>query len=72
MEIKKTSENEWELPRRGGMKVPAKIFASESLMERIRQDRTLQQAINVAHLEGIQKYSFVMPDAHEGLANSRC
>ena len=69
MEVEKISENEWEVPKTGGMKVPAKIFASEKLMDKIRQDRTLQQAINVAHLEGIQKYSFVMPDAHEGLAD---
>ena len=69
MEVQKISENEWEVPRRGGMKVPARIFASEKLMQKIKHDRTLQQAINVAHLEGIRKYSFVMPDAHEGLAD---
>lgn len=69
MEVQKVSENEWEVPKTGGMKVPARIFASEKLMQKIRQDRTLQQAVNVAHLEGIRKYSFVMPDAHEGLAD---
>ncbi len=66
MELKKISENEWEIPKSGGMKVPARIFASEKLIEKIKQDRTLMQAANVAHLQGIQKFSYVMPDAHEG------
>jgi len=72
MELKKISENEWEIPKSGGMKVPAKIFASEKLIQKIKQDRTLMQAANVAHLKGIQKFSFVMPDAHEGLVPSTC
>ena len=72
MELKKISENEWEIPKSKGMKVPAKIFASEKLMQKIKQDHTLQQAENVAHLQGIQKFSYVMPDAHEGLAASDC
>ena len=66
MELKKISENEWEIPKSGGMKVPARIFASDKLIAKIKQDRTLMQAANVAHLQGIQKFSFVMPDAHEG------
>ena len=66
MELKKISEYEWEIPKHGGMKVPARIFASEKLVQKIKQDRTLQQAVNVAHLKGIQKYSYVMPDAHVG------
>ncbi|MBI2133978.1 RtcB family protein [Candidatus Woesearchaeota archaeon] len=66
MEPKKISDHEWEIPKQGNMKVPARIFATEKLMEKIKQDRTLQQAANVAHLKGIQKYSYVMPDAHEG------
>ncbi len=66
MELKKISENEWEIPKTGGMKVPARIFASEKLIEKIKSDRTLMQAANVAHLQGIQKFSYVMPDAHEG------
>lgn len=66
MELKKISEYEWEIQKQGGMRVPARIYASEKLAQKIQQDRTLQQAANVAHLKGIQKYSYVMPDAHEG------
>ncbi len=66
MELKKISDYEWELPKKDGMNVPARIFATEKLVAKIKQDRTLLQATNVAHLQGIQKYSYVMPDAHEG------
>ena len=48
------------------MKVPAIIYASEKLMKKIKEDRTLQQAMNVATLKGIQRASYTMPDAHEG------
>lgn len=66
MELKKISDYEWELPKKEGMIVPARIFATEKLIEKIKLDRTLLQSSNVAHLKGIQKYSYVMPDAHEG------
>ncbi len=66
MELKKISDYEWEIPKHGGMRVPARIFASEKLVKKIQEDRTMQQAINVAHLKGIQKFAYVMPDAHEG------
>lgn len=66
MEIKKINNNTWEIPKTGAMKVPAIIYASEKLMEKIKQDKSLQQAMNVATLPGIQKASYVMPDAHQG------
>ncbi len=60
--------NVWEIPKgsRPGMRVPARIFASEILLEKMGRDRTLEQATNVARLPGIQKYSIVMPDGHQG------
>ncbi len=66
MELKKVNANTWDIPKQGGMKVPGRIFASEKLLEAIKQDQTLQQAVNVAHLKGILKYSFVQSDAHQG------
>lgn len=66
MELKKINEFTWEIPKTGKMKVPAIIYASEKLMEKIKMDKTLQQAMNVAHLNGIQKASYTMPDAHQG------
>ena len=66
MEPKKISENPWELPKQGSMKVPAIIYASKKLMETIMQDKTLEQAKNVACLKGIQRAALIMPDAHQG------
>ncbi len=66
MEAEKVNEFTWKIPKSGAMKVPAIIYASEKLMEKIRQDKTLEQAANVAKLPGIIKHSLTMPDAHQG------
>ncbi len=57
----------WRIPKyRSDMRVPVLVFASEELLEKMRQDRTLVQASNVATLPGILKHAIVLPDAHEG------
>ncbi|MDQ1279772.1 MAG: hypothetical protein QG670_1034 [Thermoproteota archaeon] len=58
----------WEIPKdyKHGMHVPGRIYASESLFDKMTQDRTLLQCANVAMLQGIQKYSITLPDGHEG------
>lgn len=66
MELIRISEFIWEIPKSGEMKVPARIYASEKLIELAKRDQTLQQARNVACLPGIQRMSYVMPDAHQG------
>jgi len=66
MELKKINNNTWEIKKEGSMRVPAIVYASEKLMEKIKQDKTLLQASNVATLKGIVKAAYVMPDAHEG------
>jgi len=66
MEIKKVSDVIWEIPKENGMNVPVRIFASKKLLEKMKQDRTLEQGKNVAYLPGIYKYSIVLPDGHEG------
>ncbi|HYA48551.1 MAG TPA: RtcB family protein [Burkholderiales bacterium] len=66
MELKKIHENIWEIPKQGEMKVPALIYASERLLADVKHDMTLEQARNVACLPGIQRMSYVMPDAHQG------
>jgi len=48
------------------MKVPARIYADEDLLAKMRTDRTIQQCVNVTHLTGIYKYAITMPDGHEG------
>jgi len=66
MELKKISDFEWEIPREGEMKVPGRIFASEKLINDLKDDKTLGQVKNVAKLPGILKASYAMPDAHQG------
>jgi len=66
MDLRKIDDNTWEIPAEGGMKVPARIYASARLLEDIHRDQTLVQARNVACLPGIERRSFVMPDAHQG------
>ena len=66
MELKKINEFVWQINKQGSMKVPAIIYASEKLLEKIKQDKTLEQAKNVACLKGIQRASYTMPDAHQG------
>lgn len=66
MELKKINEFTWQMPKSGKMKVPAVIYASEKLMQKIKEDKTLEQSKNVACLQGIQKASYTMPDAHQG------
>ncbi|MEB2837177.1 MAG: RtcB family protein [Desulfurococcales archaeon] len=48
------------------MTVPSIIYADDFLLQKMREDLTLKQAMNVACLKGIQKYSLVMPDGHQG------
>ena len=64
--MKKKSENVYEIPETGKMKVPGIVYASEKLVKNIEKDKTLEQVRNVAKLPGILKASYAMPDAHQG------
>ena len=66
-EIKKISDTVWELPVtfREGMRVPARIYATEKLLNDM-DETVFEQAANVAKLPGILKYSYCMPDGHWG------
>ncbi len=66
IELKKISDYIWEIPQTGGMRTPARVFASEKLLEKIKEDETLIQARNMAHLPGVHSPVCVLPDAHQG------
>jgi tRNA-splicing ligase RtcB (3'-phosphate/5'-hydroxy nucleic acid ligase) len=66
MKTTKTSENIFQIEKEGKMLVPGVVFASDSLFEKIKQDKTLEQVKNVAMLPGIVEKSLAMPDAHQG------
>jgi len=63
--FKRRSDYEWEIEPHGPMRVPAIIYASESLI-RDMDHKVYEQAVNVATLPGIVKASYAMPDAHWG------
>jgi tRNA-splicing ligase RtcB len=67
MQMKKIQEGVWEIPKteKEGMRVPARIFASEKLIQ-IMDKGVLEQVTNVACLPGIQKHALCMPDGHWG------
>ncbi|MGZ5438772.1 MAG: RtcB family protein [Candidatus Aminicenantales bacterium] len=66
MDLRKIDDNTWEIPAQGGMRVPAVVYSSARLLDDMRRDQTLIQARNVACLPGIERRSYVMPDAHQG------
>jgi len=57
----------WEIPKsfRSDMRVPARIYVSEKMLEDVESE-ALNQLINVASLPGIVKHSLAMPDIHTG------
>lgn len=67
-DLKKIEEYLYEIPKsyRSDMRVPARIYADELLLQSIWKDRSLEQLVNVASLPGIVGYAFAMPDIHEG------
>ncbi len=64
--FKKIREAVWELPKEGNMNVPVRVFATAPILEKMKRDRSLRQAKNVACLPGILEAAMVMPDGHEG------
>jgi tRNA-splicing ligase RtcB len=64
--LERVREYVWEIPPRDGMRVPARVLASEALLDEISDDRTLEQLQHSAHLPGVQKYTVCLPDGHQG------
>ncbi len=63
--LKRINDFLWEIPKKGEMKVPALIFASQKLIEEM-DEKVREQLTNVACLPGIVSASIAMPDAHWG------
>lgn len=58
----------YRIPRdeTAGMRTDVMVYASAALIEQIRTDQSLVQAMNVATLPGIVGPSLAMPDIHQG------
>ena len=67
-DLVRISEYVWEVPQsfRPDMRVPARIYASEELLDLAFRDKTFEQLVNTAALPGVVKRVLVMPDAHQG------
>jgi tRNA-splicing ligase RtcB len=61
-------ETTWEIPAsaRSDMRVPARIFADEAILDEIADDQSLEQLQNVSTLPGIVGAAIAMPDIHQG------
>jgi len=78
MQIEKISDNIYEIPKQSmvvkvhddiqkfDMLVPARIYANEFLLRKIKIDKTIDQIANVACIPGIKKYAIALSDAHQG------
>lgn len=66
--FKKINDYLWEIPKsfRSDMRVPARIYVDEKMLDAILKDRSVEQLVNAATLPGIINYSLAMPDIHEG------
>ncbi len=58
----------YEIPQsfRADMRVPARIYADETILEAALRDNSLIQLVNTATLPGIVGYALAMPDIHQG------
>lgn len=65
--IKRISDGIWEIPKeyKPGMLVPARVFATERLLNEM-DDGIFDQVTNVACLPGILRHAYCMPDGHWG------
>jgi len=65
--LKRTGEVSWEIPADSipGMRVPAKIFASEAMLPSV-DSAAIEQIANAACLPGVVQHTVAMPDIHSG------
>ncbi len=67
MQVNKITDYLWEIPitEKEGMKVPARIYATEKLFKEM-DEGVLEQITNVATMPGIEQHALCMPDGHWG------
>jgi tRNA-splicing ligase RtcB len=68
MQLRRVGELLWEAEpgARTDLRVPARVYADDELLEAIRDDDSLVQLQNVATLPGIVGAALAMPDIHAG------
>ncbi|PSQ97658.1 MAG: RNA-splicing ligase RtcB [Bacteroidetes bacterium SW_9_63_38] len=63
-DLEKLDDCRRQILKRDGMRVPARLYATEEMLKDILADDAPQQAANVAHMPGILGASLAMPDIH--------
>lgn len=73
IDVKKVKDYVWEIPKKGEMNVPGRIYGDQAIIDHLLEDvrlgkewNALKQIRNVAMLPGIQEYSLAMSDVHPG------
>ena len=64
----RVAEHVLEIPKafRNDMRVPARLYADEDLLDTALLDSSLVQLVNTATLPGVIRYAIAMPDSHQG------
>ena len=64
----RVAENIWEIPStfRDDMRVPARVYADEDLLDAALADNSVVQLVNTATLPGVIRHAIAMPDIHQG------
>lgn len=67
-DLKRIDEYLWEIPQnfREDMRVPARIYADEAILDDALEDLSVEQLANTATLPGIVRHALAMPDVHQG------
>ncbi len=63
---KEIAKYTYKVEKQDCMKVPVIVYASPELMKKIQEDDCIRQMQNVACLQGVEKNTIVLPDAHLG------
>ena len=64
--LKQVDQHRWLLPRQGKMLTDGLLFMDRTLLQHIKNDKSISQVANVACLPGIVGRSLAMPDMHQG------
>ena len=64
--LERLDATRWRVPKQGNMNVEGIVYADETLIPDLENDRCLEQVANVATLPGIVGRSLAMPDIHWG------
>jgi len=67
-DLKKVDDTLYEIPKgtRNFMRVPARLYADDALLEAALADLSVEQLVNTTALPGVVSHTLAMPDIHQG------